>query len=1494
MLALFLTVYVIVALLNYSMVQSLVGSAASSYFSKEWGGKVKIGSMGCNPFNHLDLRNVELISPDNDTIAQAHAIRLRFKKFPFDSHGLQFSKVYIGDTRYHLKIDTNGLNLNYIIDYFKTGKPKDTTRQKAEFKVLVDDLILDNVDYRQDLKDKDPEWYLHQHPGVNVKHMEYNNIHGRFRNVRVDKDFVTCRIDKLTTTEKSGLEVRDLHMNVYVCRSGISATNMVVQTADSRLDGDVLLDFRHWHTMKHFLDSVYFTVHFNEGSYGNLRDAGFWTQALWGMDERVALEGDFGGPISDFHADNVRIAFGNESKVCLDASIYGLPHIDTTVIGADIHSLHTTYEDLAAVKHPNGITMKVPKIIKTLDKIDLEATFMGTIYDFYATLDMESAPGDLQADMMLSMNPKRKEYSYVGQLRSNDMRIGQLARNEWVSRGGFDITFEGEGFDPKTMNAVAEGRVKHLILKGNRLSGDASLNVDVADGLAKADLVLDDPLADINAHGEVEWRPNGPAYTVEADAKHLDMKRLALWNDTADKEAFINAHIDGRYINLRENSTFARVTLRDVYLNTTTRRCRIDNATLSAREQNHWKTLKLTSDIVDAQMQGYYRYDGIPVMLKKFVEDYFPNTHKPSDIYGKDKEAEFDKIADSRFEFNATWKDTAGLIALFVPQLLVAQGTSVQANYSFVESFKPLLRSDSIGWGGLRFYNVGVNGETMADHYRLRLTSDEIKIGSILLSENADVNLESSRDDARCEVYWENSSQTVGGGDVALRVMSDSSSLRLIVDPSRLALGGHNWSLMDYGEDIYINDKGFNVGNLSLIDGQSAVSLKASRMGNPNDSIEVSFVDFDVDIANPFLGVAGMSAGGIANGKARLGFLQPKLLPDSKGDSEVPYLNADLKIDNLMFNNVSLGDADVQSTWNSDLNQLNLFVKSYLDTNGVVNEPLSIDGYVALGSQDPQLDFTIDVNSVDLHAIQPFVSSFSSNVSGLASSDIKVGGTVSNPLLQGKLHLQEATVLVDFLNVAYTITDSLEVDSTNIWFDKVIVSDMRGDKAVVDGAISHKGFKDWRFDLSLVSDRLLCMNTSAQSSDVYYGTIFAAVNGQVRGPSDDIDILLKARTLDGTMLTVPINDKRQMRQADYIHFVSDHDDYNIDDVQVVASVEEDKINLREDKKSNFLLTIDLEATPELEMVIPVSFSTLDVNVETRGSGDLQLQVGSSKPFALLGDYEISNGNVGLDILGLISKDFDVEESSSITFPGSIGDARFDINALYSQRVNLSTLTGSLSGNESQKPIQVENVIALSGTLQSPDIKFDIRLPNADQSVQEEVFSYIDRTNERDMLNQTVSLLISKRFYSASAMNINEQTSPADGAYGLVANTLGSMVSDMVQFVDINFDYQAGTALTTDQYAVDISKEWNKFYFETTLGFGGEARELSEVGGSNNMTGDMLVGYKINPRLHLFVFNRSNTNDYTRSDLPYKQGLGLKYTRDFDRLSDIFVRKRKKQ
>ena len=1510
MLTVFVAVYVVVALVNYSLVQSLAGSVASNWLSQKSGGVVRIGSMGCNPFNHLILRNVELINPDNDTVCTAHTMSFRFKRFPYDEHGLSFSQVRLKDTYYHLGIDSMGLNLQFLIDAFASDEETPESQgPPVEFKVLVDDLIMDDVTYRHDLDADRSIWHQPRGDGlVNIKHQEWAHVKARMRNVRVDKDYVTCRIDRFITEERSGLRVNEMSMNVYATRAGISATNLVLQTDDSRLMGDVLLDFASWKTMKHFLDSVVFTCHFTEGSYGGLRDATFWTEALKGMDERIELSGWFGGPIADFHADDVHLAFGQESELELDAGICGLPHIDSTVITAAIRGLHTTYADLAAVRHPEGITMKAEKLVKQIEFIDADLTFAGTIYDFNATVDANTAPGPLRGDVMLAMNPRKGDYRYVGEVSSEGFHLGRVAPNEWVSRSGFELSFEGKGFNPRTMNASAQGRLTHTVLKGQRLTGETAIDVEAANGKMTAQLDLDDALAMLAVNGEMEWREKGPIYRANADIGHLDLKRLGFWTDTSDSESLVDAKISGFFSELGEGNSFARLTVSDVALHTTRQDFALKKATFVAREQNRWKSWTLGSDILSAQLRGYFQVAALGKTVSRFVDDYVPR------VWNNDSRiASSAEPTDANFEFNAELNDTLDLLQLLVPGLMLATGTSVQANYNVGESFKPIVLSDSIGYGALRMYNVGISGESEADRYRLRATSDEIKVGELLLSENANLFAETSQSSAICRIVWENSSQTVGGGDVNLRFLSDSGRVSLVVDPSQLALSGNQWRLepgvwddskerwkpQQGGETaddyIYLDNKGFYVGGLALLSDEQMLLLRASRRGEVGDSVDLTFRNFGLAVVNPFLAAAGLSVDGVATGDVKLGFLRTE---SSERKAEVPYLNADLGIERLTFDGEALGNARLQSTWNAEMNQLNLYVNTRRDDG---TEPVQLVGYLDMGSADMGLNFNASVDGVALSAVEPFTRSFASNVVGNIYGEASIEGTLKAPHVDGYLLLKDGGMKIDFLNVTYGFSDTVHLDPDAIRFDGFEVRDERGNSAFVNGRINHNGLKDFDFDLFLTSDRLLCMNTSARHSEQYYGTVLAAVDGSVSGPTDNLDIVLSARTVEGSVLNVPINDKRQLKQADYIHFGSwsyESDEelqgslwLNDDETEASSGsvVAETATN------SNYLLTINVETTPEMRMKMPMDFSSVTVDIDARGGGDLQLQTGSSVPFTLKGDYEIIGGTVALDILGLLGKDFAIDEGSSITFPGTISDAMFDIKAVYSQRVNLSTLTGSLGASESQKPVQVENVIALSGSLQSPDIGFDLRLPNADQSVQEEVFAYIDRSNERDMLNQTVSLLLFKRFYNSSAnTNTDLNSSTAEEGYGLVANTLGSMVSDMVQFVDINFDYQAGNAVTTEQYTVDINKEWNKFYFETTLGFGGEARELSSADGGNNMTGDMVVGYKINPRFHLFVFNRSNTNDYTRSDLPYKQGFGVKYTRDFDTLGELLRRKRKQK
>ncbi len=1510
---LFITAYILVALMNYSIVQSLVGSAVSSHFSKEWGGTVKIGSMGVNPFNHLVLRDVQLISPVNDTICMAHTIACRFDGIPFNDNCLSLRYVRLHDLYYHLNIDSTGINLGFIIDYFKSDKPK--TSPSKPFTVLVGALVLDNVHYKQDLKEHTA--YCYGGVGVDIPHMEYSHIKGRFRNVRVKGDHVTCRIDHLATDERSGLQVKEIQMNVDVSSCGINATNMVVQTADSRLVGDVQLRYRHWETMKHFLDSVYFTCHFDEGSYGSMRDASFWAPTLWGMDQAATLKGDFCGPLCNFHATNLYLTFGSGSVADLDAHFAGLPNIDSTVFDVDIRRLRTTYDDLAAVKHPRNITMHAADIIKRLGIIDIQLSFQGTVFDFMSRFEIHSNAGPLQGNvaMVIPHTPlhgapaprQPKAICYKGHLVSDDFGVGSVVRNEWVSRAGLDISFDGEGFDPRTMQASVDGRLEHLVVKGNAMTGHATLKASAANGTANAQLLLDDTLAYVDLRGDMQWGEYGPQAEAQISVRHADLARLGLWFDKADTTAVVDGMVVARHTPMNESSTNIYLLAKQVSLRGNTHHCHLNRVSLTATERDHHKNITLASDMATAHLRGYFDYDDMGVIVQKFIHDYLPSSlmvekKGPQHPHGQPMN-DYATIAANEFEFELQWHDTMQILGAFIPNLLMANGTSLQVNYNFGESFKTIVRSDSLRFGDCYLSNVAITSNAFGDRYLARVTTDTVRFGALVLSDRSNNLFLTSNSGASCHLHWENASETIGDGDIKVRLLSDSMVSRIIIDPSQLQLARQQWNIVNRDGDIYYADSSFVAKGLVLESGAQRLLVDVSRLHRPDDAVTAVFNQFGLGTLNPFLAMANVEVDGYVDGRFFF-----------EGFDEIPHLTAKLNISEWVLNDEPLGDATISAGWDANLNQFNLFVQTDRlnpsEGGATHSQPLWASGYMALGQEHPELNFRVFLEDLNLRVAKPFVSSFSSLVEGNLNGELLLDGTLSQPNLNGMLTVSGGAMQVDFLGVLYRFDDTIRVDSNRIGLDRFAIIDPQGNMARVNGSVYYGGKDNNGLNLAVAADKFVCMNTAPGSAAALGGTILASLAGQVSGPLDNIDVVISATTLRGSALRIPIDNKRQYQTADYIRFgdiaytpawnsaILTDDSSKTTAPRWFYSSEEEADGGSGDNAdkpgSRFHLTIEVDVTPDMVVQLPVDMSTLSADVRAAGNGDLQLTIGSEQPFAIRGDYELDQGTIGLDLASLVTREFTIDQGGTINFPGNISDASFDIKAAYSQRVNMSTLTGSLGATEAQKPITVENVIAITGSLQNPQVNYDIRLPNADQSVQEEVFAYIDRTNERDMLNQTVSLLAFNRFASASTTTTDANTSLSNQGYSLMANTLGSLVSGMVDFVDVNFDYKAGNVLTTEQVGIDISKEWNKFYFETTLGFGGEAREMQQVNNANNMTGDVLVGYKINPRLHLYVFNRSNTNDYTRSDMPYKQGAGLKYTRDFDRWGDLFRRSNQKK
>lgn len=1442
-----LTVYVVVALVNYSVVQSFIGSVVGDYFSKEWGGTVKIGSLHAMPFDHLTLDNLLLVSPDGDTILDSERLSVRFKKFPYSDMHLSMDRVYLRNTYYHFEsYDNGGINLDFIINYYANAEADTVTTTVEPFTVEVGSLVLNNVHYKMDLPDSGFVPPVH---GVDIPHMEFLDIHARFKHVKVVNEDVTCRVVRMTTMERSGFKVNNISGDVHVGRYDITATNMEVETANSRILTDAKLSYPDW--MPDYVTMVNHEVTLKDGTTVAMSDVAYWAPVLWGVDAQIEAQGEADGPVNDLHTDGLRFSWGRDSKLDVAGRIKGLPLIDTATMTVDVERLSTTVEDVEQVL--SGLPgFKFPEQLKQLEYIEMQARVNGGWQQTStANIALASGIGDLRADA--TMTPTLNGNRFSVEANSDGLGLSMLG-SEWLTHSGFTVSATGQidkHVDWRRMSATIDGALTNTVVRGVKLES-TSVVAKLERSKFEAEVISSDPNANMKLEAYANLADSLHRFKANVEIENLALSKFGLAEAKDDNPVNLHTRLSVRAVGNSLDELSGTVRANESQLG----KLKINSIILNAQNAG-LKHIVMTSDLLDATVSGDFAYADLPLMLRQLSQQVMPEIFNPMQPIDS---ATASSISERNLAFNLRWNDRHGQIKAIAPSLLIAPNTVIDGRYNGHEQLKVVMRSDSIRFGSVVMGNIGLSGHPDGDHYLLDIEAQNLDIGKMPLTENVNVKLNSNAEQAVAELIW-GSDKTATHGDLQLRLRDNIIE---VLKPD-FYVGDDLWQL-GIGQMSLINEEGgvkIESENISIENSVQKISGRLQLRGLDNDCVELRFNRFHLDnLCDILLQNSNLHVGGDINGRFSM-----------FGLNQTPYFNANLTIDSCTVNNQHMGNVNVRSNWNAELNIINLQLAS---------EQLHANGWLGLDEKNPDVNFNVDFNQFELALVAPLLSSFTSRFEGRLHGNFDISGTIDRPLILGEAYVEEGALKVDVTNVTYTFDDSIRFNNNQITLKNFEIKDPNGNIATVNGKIHYNDLKNVGLNLQMQTDNLLVLNQ--KTGEEFYGTLLAGAEGSVTGNLDDLKIAVRARTNPGSTLTVPVNDQRQVKSQNYITFVGDQ------------PVDNESIVNQQKKSSNFNLELDLAITPDVQLNLPMDFSEVGANVGASGRGDLHLSMTGNETPKVLGNYEITSGTMKLTLVSVLEKSFSIEPGSSLNFQGNLPDARFDLNAVYSQRVNLSTLTGSLSTvDNTQKYLQVENVISISGTMQNPTIKFDIRLPNADQSVEEEVFAYIDRNSERDMLNQTMSLLLMGSFYNASgnsAGNGNLLNNSLSSGYSMVASSVGNFVGEMVQFVDVNVDYKAATDLTNEQIDLNISKDWGRWYLESTLGYGGESREL-ESSVANGTVIDALIGYRLSPLVHLFVYNRTNTNDYTRIDLPYKQGAGIKLTKDFNRWSDLFKRKGKK-
>ncbi len=1467
LLGIFIFIYLFVAILNSTIVQSFLAAKVSDYFSKEWKAKVSIGGLEIRPLLTVALKDVYLENPQRDTIATIEYLEASLKNFEFIK-GLEFSNVRLDNVNFTLAIENHKLNLSFIIDYFKSDKPKEE-KDREPYVIKVDRCKLNNVNFRLDLNDTPtpiPEF------GVAINHMQYNQINGVLDDIVVINDSINVNIKRFSTKERSGVTLKNLKGKFTVSPNGIICKSMQVQTEESNLRLYASIKTDSWKTYSYFIDSADCFLFLQKGSKVGMKDATYWAPMLKGFDQKCEIGAIIKGTVADAKCSFIELKTGN-TYIRGKGSVKGLPNIDKTFFDVELAELKSSSKDFNEIQFGEMLaSVKLPDLLHSLGDISMSADFKGLLHNFEAQAKISTAIGNIDLIGSSSRENPQDNITYQAKINSKQFDIGKFLGINILGDGALNIDAKAKVGDLKNLKCDLIANLENFNINGNRYNS-IEVEGEMNEGIINAQCDIFDQAAMINLNCEMDLM-NNMATVLRGDLNEVNLQKMNFFN-FPDTTAVISTDIVARANGFNLDSLRAFIDFRNAIISTQSKNYDIDYLNIRTRNDSTENILTLNSNILSLVAEGKFNIPSLIENINEFVSIYIPNFSllKPKPYQTIQTQTNTTTLnTNNKIDLKLTLKDLDMITDLFALNMSIAPQTLLTAKINPQQDLNLNLNSDYFIYDTYIFKDISLNSNANNGLFNNNLKIGNIKIDDSLSITTNDLNLSYNNGNILLNLKAGMGETDKLSTNLDFKGFLTQDGLQGYFNNSYINIAQSTINLND-NHSIRYFDNALSLLNFSLKQNKGSITLNGEISDRPNNKLDVIFKDLDISAFNPILNTFGLNLKGQINQKVILRNILSNF-----------NLTSNLVIDDLAVNEINLGKAsfNINNALTKEVFATTIKMQ-YQSKDKKTTLPLSIKGFINTKSKENNLDLKLSMDNLDLKIIKPYLASLSSDIGGtLYTKDLKIKGPFTQPNISGILEAKNAHFKIDILNITYDFNDKIYLNNNIFSFKNFILSDKQKNKIVLNGDITHYNFTDFNLDINAVADKLKILDTDEYSDQMYYGTAFASATADVKGDLNHLNIDVVARTERGTVLTVPISSKTSATQNSFIKFIT---------IQDTTSVSfEEKIKKEETQGLTYDISVDLNVTPDAQLILPMDFNQLKGDLSAKGNGDLKIALGSEGELSLIGGIEIENGQFKMSVMDMMAKTFEIEQGGTLTWTGEPAGGNLDLQAIYKTKASLMPILGS----EYSKAVDVQSIIKLTGSMMNPQPKFDIRLPNTDDNTVERLFMNIDRNNEKAMLEQTISLLFLHQFYSAEGNYENTvMETGISSAFEAAFGQISGMLTDVIRVVDVNMNYSRGTETTSDQFDVNLSRDYGRWVVNVNSSFGTGENVSTANQETNAIIGDAYVEYKMTDAFRIRVFNRSNANDFTKYNIsPFTQGVGLFYRKQFDSIPEIFRRKKK--
>lgn len=1439
---LYLLLFIQFLLLLNPTIQSYVGSQFAHFLSFQWRTKVVIDHVQFKPLRTFTISGLYIEDHYGDTLLAVDELRLELKRIRFLKKEIEIKSLAFRQFNGHFsrRAYEDAFNFQFLINYFG-GPQKDTLSSAVlPFRFKIDNISFQNS--RLSLND-DTRPPL---PGqFDLRHFDLKGLHLSLSALSYSADSASAQLSGLRFVDESGFQVDNATFMLSLLPDQVLLSNFKLNSPSSTMRGDLGLSFGEYADFNAFTERVRIRAQLDQLQLSRID-----LNHLFGPRAPqlpIRASGNISGRLANLRARDLQLFLGGRTYLSGQVNISGLPDYKTALYDARLQSSYFDREEVLTA-FPR---FTLPPQFVGFNHLRFSGDYFGYPADFVANGYLDSDVGAANSDINIKLRGPAS--TYAGQLELIDIDLQKLTQNEQLGLISMQAEVKGKGDRLANFESQLTGGISRLDYKGyaySQLNVDGYLDKQMFTGKISS--------LDTNAHfefyGLADLSTEQPFFNFVAEVERIDFNALKLTTDSFSLKGFMEICATGIDI----DSINGELSFRNLELVLNQRPLHLEEINVVAAFQDQdQRRLNFESPLGNAYFVGRFTASQLPQTLSHYFNHYV-----------KLPKAKLLTDSNQYFELNIDLQQAQAVADFVYPGLYDIGSLGGHAYFDVANSTADFdLRLGTFRRGNLRVNNLQLFGSSSIDSLNLDLYADTLWSSAVLLAQ--DISLENifSHDSMsfalRAMGETANNSLDFNG---LFQFRDESAVLHLL--PSQLQVYNNIWQFEQTDNATFRRDKAIFPG-LGLRQANQLVYMQGVASSNRADTLRLLVEEVDIAQLNPLLAIYDVQVEGDANINLKASSLLSKAGVFGR-----------VAVDDFVLDGKPMGNLALQSDYSVGKKLVDLSAYLIQSTDTLVN----LTGTLGDLEANQQLDLHAHLQGAPLHPLRKILAPVFTDLSGTAVGDLRLSGGFKKLDLTGEASIRQGRMKVDFLEQYYNVSERVTFTNGSINFEETKVSDDQGGSGTLSGQITHQNFRKTQLGLTLTADNLLVLNTEPNYTDPYFGIGKLTGTARFKGPVNLIDINIRAAADKGTRFSIPLDGEANRDNLDFITFVN-HD------------LPEEVVEERRFELVGVNFGMNLTATPDAEINILFDRVAGDI-IRGRGNTALEVNINPQGELSMFGDYAFSSGDYTFTLANIPSKRFRIVEGSTIRWTGDPYDAELNLSAVYRQRASVAALLteGQLNTGRTRTQMNVDTYLKLTGSLLSPTISFEIKLPTINENdTSDPLVARIQNinNNEQELNNQVLALLVAGQFFPSDNL-VSTSFLGSTGANSLtevLSNQINALLSQMFDNVNIGINYRNNNlgGATAEANRNDINLAMNTTLFnDRVLIDGNVGNAVTPGANAQELAGEVTVEYLISPdgSFRVKAFNKLDDRILFNRESNYRQGVGISYTENYNTTAEL--------